>query len=73
MPYWESFLTSTGHTEKLDLLKYSGIVKIAIDHELHLGKIDQYEYNIPRGLMATIPGSHLGGPGSISGVGVLFC
>ena len=61
------------HTEKLDLLKYSGIVKIAIDHELHLGKIDQNECNISRGLMARILGPHPGGPGSIPGVGVLFC
>ena len=61
------------HTEKLDLLKYSGIVKIAIDHELQLGIIDKNECNIPRGLMARIPGSHPGGPGSIPGVGVLFC
>ena len=44
-------------------------MKIAIDHELQLGKIDEKECDIPRGLMARIPGSHPGGPGSISGVG----
>ena len=30
------------------------------------------KFNIPRGLMARIPGFHPGGPGSIPGVGVPF-
>ena len=64
---------STLHTEKLCLGKHLEMILLTIDNEIDSVIFHLLQSVCLCGLVVRIAASHPGDPGSIPGVGVLFC